>query len=80
MEMEAAYARIKKKTDKVIQFLIDELPGTTLLYSKILPRSWWCEHTRTIARWLDLYVLRNVRQIKNVHIREIWVHSYKKCA
>ncbi len=75
MEMDAAYAKATANIDKVIKFLQDELPGTTLLYSKILPRSWWDSHTRTYARWLDMYLLRNLRKSKKIHVREIWARE-----
>ena len=75
MELNAAFQRIKGHIDSVLSFLLRELPGTTLLYMKILPRFWWSNHARKLARWIDFYILVRVRQRRHIHIREIWLRE-----
>ena len=47
----------------------------TYLYSKILPHSWWGPLARKLARWLDMYVLRELRRRHNIHVREVWARE-----
>ena len=71
-ELNAAYARITSQIDSVIDWLDNELEATTFLYSKILPGDWWSPLARTLARWLDMYVLRELRRSWGLFVREVW--------
>ncbi len=72
----AAYKRITKKIDEVLLFLHTAFPEARLLYSKILPRCWWCNHTRTLARWLDHYIVSKLH--RTYKVKEIWAKDVFK--
>ena len=44
-----------------------------LLYVKVLPRSWWHQLTRRLARCVDCYITGRLRRMHR--IKEIWVHE-----
>ena len=71
-EMRSELEKIKKDIDDVLLFLSNELEGTIFLYYKIIPRSWWGLYARKLARWVDYYILVNIRRAGSYHIREIW--------
>ena len=72
-ELKKAYRRGKEDIDNVLLFLKSAFPNAELLYSKVLPRCWWGDNSRKLARWLDHYIVGILR--KSHKIREIWARD-----
>ncbi len=75
-KLNAEYERITRRIDDVLLFLHRAFPEAKFLYSKILPRYWWCHHTRMLARWLDHYVVCRLK--KTYKVKEIWARDVFK--
>ncbi len=75
VELNAAYAKSTGEIDAVFAFLNDELDSTIYLYSKLLPRSWWGPLAMKLVCCLDMYVLRELRRNRHVHVREVWARE-----
>ena len=72
-DLDVAFAKIKQNIDDVLEFLSEELPNVTLMYIKITPRPWWGFMARTLARWVDYYVL--VRTKPRFKFHQVWIHE-----
>ncbi len=73
LEQKATFERIKPKIVEMLDFLRERYPDAVILYVNIVPRAWWGQHARQLARWLNYYILCTLR--KRYRVKEIWLRE-----
>ncbi len=64
------FGLLKGYIDEVLLLLSNRFPAASFLYIKIIPRHWWGIAARTLARWLDFYIIRTLHT--RYRVKELW--------